>query len=159
MQEDFRNVCDFAQKMEFDKNLKISNIYLDIISKEKSFQTTNLALLLEVNKCMSISAVIYEPQNDFEQSFFVPIATESFFKECWQPAIEALGLQWTDLFSSGVDVEEEEVPSIIEELIQIKDWAVKNLTEEHRDKMSERITSLQNKLPLAFQRKDVVFIG
>lgn len=33
-------------------------------------------------------------------------------------------------FSSGVDVEEEDVPSIIEELIQIKDWAVKNLTEE-----------------------------
>ncbi|MFE6077310.1 hypothetical protein ACFVQB_22860 [Paenibacillus sp. NPDC057886] len=109
---------------------------------------------------MSISAVIYEPQNDFEQSFFIPIATESFFKECWQPAIEALGLQWTDLFSSGVDVEEEDVPSIIEELIQIKDWAVKNLTEEKRDKMFERITILQNKLPLAFQRKDaVIFIG
>lgn len=63
-------------------------------------------------------------------------------------------------FSSGVDVEEEDVPSIIEELIQIKDWAVKNLTEEKRDKMFERITILQNKLPLAFQRKDaVVFIG
>lgn len=63
-------------------------------------------------------------------------------------------------FSSGVDVEEEDVPSIIEELIQIKDWAVKNLTEEQMDKMFERITSLQNKLPLAFQRKDaVVFIG
>lgn len=67
MKEDFRNVCDFAQKIEF--------------SKEKSFQTTNLVLLLEVNKCMSVSAVIYEPQNDFEQScFFVPIATESFLK-------------------------------------------------------------------------------
>ncbi|THF82257.1 hypothetical protein [Cohnella fermenti] len=109
---------------------------------------------------MSISAVIHEPQNDFEKSFFVPVSTESFFKECWQPAIKSLGLQWTALFSTGVDVEMEDVPSIFGELVLIKEWAVKNLTDEQKERMFERISGLQDKLPLAFQRKDaVVFIG
>ncbi|UPK44899.1 MULTISPECIES: hypothetical protein [Paenibacillus] len=65
---------------------------------------------------MSISAVILEPQNDFEKDFLVPVVIESFFKECRQPAVELLELKWIDLFSTGVDVEEEDVPMIIEEL-------------------------------------------
>ncbi|MGM0713279.1 hypothetical protein [Brevibacillus parabrevis] len=109
---------------------------------------------------MAISALILDPQNDYERNFFIPVATESFFKECWLPAIESLGLQWTDLFPTGVDVEEEDVPHIIEELILIKEWAAKNLNEEQKDKIFERIEGLQNKLPQAFQRKEaVVFIG
>ncbi|WP_232697488.1 hypothetical protein [Brevibacillus daliensis] len=109
---------------------------------------------------MAISALILDPQNDYERNFFIPVATESFFKECWLPAIESLGLQWTDLFPTGVDVEEEDVPYIIEELILIKEWAAKNLNEEQKDKIFERIIGLQDKLPQAFQRKDaVVFIG
>jgi len=109
---------------------------------------------------MAISALILGPQNDYEKNFFIPVATESFFKECWLPAIESLGLQWTDLFRTGVDVEEEDVPQIIAELIRIKEWAAKNLNEEQKVKIFERIAGLQDKLPLAFQRKDaVVFIG
>ncbi|QCT01595.1 hypothetical protein E6C60_0874 [Paenibacillus algicola] len=109
---------------------------------------------------MAISALILDPQNDFEKNFFIPVATESFFKECWLPAIESLGLQWTDLFTTGVDVEEEDVPHIIAELILIKEWVAKTLDEEQKDKIFERIAGLQDKLPLAFQRKDaVVFIG
>ncbi|PYE51796.1 hypothetical protein HUB98_07140 [Paenibacillus barcinonensis] len=109
---------------------------------------------------MTISALILDPQNDYEKSFFIPVATESFFKECWLPAIESLELQWTDLFTTGVDVEEEDVPHIIEELVLIKEWAAKFLNEEQKEKMFERIKGLQDKLPLAFQRKDVVvFIG
>lgn len=109
---------------------------------------------------MAISAIILDPQNDYEKNFFIPVATESFFKECWLPAIESLGLQWTDLFTTGVDVEEEDVPHIIAELILIKEWAAKSLTEEQKDKIFERVAGLQDKLPLAFQRKDaVVFIG
>lgn len=109
---------------------------------------------------MAISALILDPQNDYEKNFFIPVATESFFKECWLPAIESLGLQWTDLFPTGVDVEEEDVPQIIAELIRIKEWAANNLNEEQKVKIFERIAGLQDKLPLAFQRKDaVVFIG
>lgn len=109
---------------------------------------------------MSISALILNPQNDYEKDFFIPIATESFFKQCWLPAIESLGLQWTDLFPTGVDVEEEDVSPIIEELLLIKEWAAKNLFGEEKEKIFERIEGLQDKLPLAYQRKDaVVFIG
>ncbi|WP_410770427.1 hypothetical protein [Fontibacillus sp. BL9] len=109
---------------------------------------------------MAISALILDPQNDYEKNFFIPVATEEFFRECWLPAIELLGLQWTDLFATGVDVEEEDVPHIIEELILIKVWAAKSLNEEQKAKIFERIAGLQDKLPLAYQRKDaVVFIG
>lgn len=47
---------------------------------------------------MAISVMILDPQNDFEKHFFLPVATESFFKECWIPAIQSLGLRWVDLF-------------------------------------------------------------
>jgi hypothetical protein len=104
--------------------------------------------------------VIHEPQNDFENSFFVPVATESFFKDCWKPAVEVFDLKWIDLFSTGIDVEEEDVPMIIEELLLVKEWAVKNLKDEQRDKIVDRIEGLREKLPLAFQRQDaIVFIG
>ncbi|MET3208969.1 UNVERIFIED_CONTAM: hypothetical protein ABIC26_001909 [Paenibacillus sp. PvR008] len=46
---------------------------------------------------MSVSVMILEPQNEFEKSFFLPVASESFINECWQPAIESLGLQWIEL--------------------------------------------------------------
>lgn len=42
-----------------------------------------------------------------------------------------------NIFSIGVDVEEEDVPMIIEELLLVKDWAVKNLKDEQRDKKRE----------------------
>ncbi|MDR9743819.1 hypothetical protein P4H27_05280 [Paenibacillus taichungensis] len=49
---------------------------------------------------------------------------------------------------------------IIEELLLVKEWAIKNLKGEQRDKIVERIEGLREKLPLAFQRQDViVFIG
>lgn len=109
---------------------------------------------------MTISAFILDPQNDYERSFFIPVATEAFFKKCWLPAIQSLGLRWTNLFHTGVDVKKEDVAYIIEELVFIKEWAAKNLNEEQKDKIVERIEGLQDKLPQAFQRKGaVVFIG
>lgn len=92
--------------------------------------------------------------------FSFQLLRNHFFKECWLPAIESLGLQWTDLFTTGVDVEEEDVPHIIAELILIKEWAAKSLDGKQKDKIFERIAGLLDKLSLAFQRKDaVVFIG
>lgn len=109
---------------------------------------------------MTIGVFILDPENDYEREFFIPVATEVFFQECWKPAVESLGLQWTDLFSTGVDVEEEDVPHIIEELLLIKEWATNNLNEEQKDKIFKRIEGLINKLPEAYKRKDaVVFIG
>ncbi|KQO13750.1 hypothetical protein [Paenibacillus sp. Leaf72] len=109
---------------------------------------------------MTISAFILEPQNDFERSFFIPIATEAFFKRCWLPAIQSLNLQWTAIFSTGINVEKEDVPSICGELHQIQKWAAQHLEQEEHTKLSERITRLLQELPQAFQRENaVVFIG
>lgn len=110
---------------------------------------------------MTIGAFILNPQNDFERNFFIPVATESFYKEGWLPVIESLGLQWTNLFTTGVDIEKEDVSVVIDELIQIKEWVERNIKKvEQREKWIERIEILKVKLPKAFQREDVVvYIG
>ncbi|WP_338552114.1 hypothetical protein [Paenibacillus sp. KS-LC4] len=109
---------------------------------------------------MSVSVMILNPQNDFEKHFFLPVATESFFNQYWQPGIVHLELKWVILFSTGVDVEEEYLPNIFAELILLKEWADQNLQEEQKNRLFERVDGLMEKLPKAFQRKDaVVFIG
>ncbi len=110
---------------------------------------------------MSICAFILEAQNEWESSFFVPIATESFFKRCWLPAIEALGLRWIAIFPTGIDVEELDLSVVMEELNLIKEWATHHLAdEEDRMKLLKRIDWIQEKLPQAFQRKEaILFIG
>ncbi|SFF35970.1 hypothetical protein SAMN04487969_12951 [Paenibacillus algorifonticola] len=109
---------------------------------------------------MSISVMILDPQNDFEKHFFLPVATESFFNQYWLPGIQHLKLKWVILFSTGVDIEEEDLQSIFAELNLLKEWADQNLEEEQRSRLFERVDGLKDKLPSAFQRKDaVVFIG
>ncbi|MFI8714096.1 hypothetical protein [Brevibacillus brevis] len=110
---------------------------------------------------MSICAFILEAQNEWESSFFVPIATESFFKCCWLPAIESLRLRWTAIFPTGIDVEEQDLPAVMEELNLIKAWAAHHLAdEEDRMRLVERIDWICEKLPQAFQRKEaILFIG
>jgi hypothetical protein len=53
---------------------------------------------------MAISAQIFDAQNDSENRLYIPVASLSFFRECWLPGVHALGLRWTELFESGVDV-------------------------------------------------------
>lgn len=109
---------------------------------------------------MSVGVVILEPQNEYERNFFIPVASESVFYEYWVPAIKALDLQWIKLFGTGVDVEEEDVPSIIYELNQLREWVITHLGQEQGLIISERVDQLQKKLPQAFQRKNaIVFIG
>ncbi|MGE7768189.1 hypothetical protein [Peribacillus sp. NPDC096540] len=102
---------------------------------------------------MAISAMILDPQNDFEKHIFFPVATESFFKEFSIPAIQSLGLQWVDLLSTGVDVEEEGLPSILAELDKLKEWVHLNLEEEQKTKLFERVEGLKEKHPMHFNVK------
>ncbi len=110
---------------------------------------------------MSISVMILDAKDEFEEKFFIPIATESFFQECWEPAIEELGLKWTKVFPVGIDLVEEDFPLIIDELSKIKDWAKNNLTENKQRKIFERIELIESEVPHAFTHRDgiVVFIG
>jgi len=109
---------------------------------------------------MSIAAMILNSENEFEKKFYIPVASEAFFEECWIPAIEELNLEWVNVFSVGLDMEKEDLPFVIKELTQIKKWAKTNLPNEKQDKIIERIELLEAELPITFQREGaVVFIG
>lgn len=109
---------------------------------------------------MSISAFILDPEDEFERSFMLPVATESFYKQYWEPAAEELGLEWTALFQGGTDVEREDVPKILEEIAMLKNWVASNMTGEAQEHMLRRLNLLELGLPTAFRRGDaVVYIG
>jgi hypothetical protein len=109
---------------------------------------------------MSISAFIPEPVNDFERQFNVPVAAESFFSECWEPAAETLGLKWVPVFSTGIDVMKEDLPAVLDELARLKQWALSQAGGERMAKLASRIELLQTELPKALQREGaVVYIG
>ncbi|MEF3303584.1 hypothetical protein [Paenibacillus sp. GYB003] len=109
---------------------------------------------------MSISAFIPEPADDFERKYSVPVAAESFFAECWEPAAEALGLRWVPLFSTGVDVMKEDLPAVLDELARLKQWALSRGGGERMEKLASRIELLETELPKALRRDGaVVYIG
>jgi hypothetical protein len=109
---------------------------------------------------MSISAFIVDPEDEFERSFMLPVATEAFYKQYWEPAAEELGLEWTALFQGGTDVEREDIPVILEEISRLKDWVNAKLTGEAQEHMLRRLNLLETGLPHAFRRKGaVVYIG
>ncbi|MBD2868896.1 hypothetical protein [Paenibacillus arenilitoris] len=109
---------------------------------------------------MSISAFILDPEDDFERSFMLPIATEAFYKKYWEPAAEELGLQWTALFQGGTDVERDDVPSVLDELSRLKEWVLARMSGDEREHMLRRLELLERELPTAYRRGDaVVYIG
>ncbi|TDG00242.1 hypothetical protein [Paenibacillus piri] len=109
---------------------------------------------------MSISAFILEPVNDDERQYSVPVAAEAVFAECWEPAAEALGLQWVPLFSTGIEIAKEDLPAVLDELARLKQWALDQDGGERMEKVAGRIGLLQTELPKALQRVGaVVYIG
>ncbi|WP_438497070.1 hypothetical protein [Paenibacillus sp. IHBB 3054] len=110
---------------------------------------------------MSISVMVLEAKDEFEEKFFIPVATESFFQECWEPAIEELALKWTKAFPVGIDLIEEDFPSVLEELFKIKEWAKGHLPEEKKIKIIERIELIETEVPIIFNYREgvVIFIG
>ena len=109
---------------------------------------------------MAVSAIILEPQNEFEQYFSIPIATHDFFVKYWIPAIESINTEWIVGIRYGIDVTKEDSICLIRELSFLKVWAQKNLQGDVQEQILSRIDLLETKLPTAFQREDaVVFIG
>ncbi|MFC5650334.1 hypothetical protein ACFPYJ_14585 [Paenibacillus solisilvae] len=109
---------------------------------------------------MSISAIIIDPENEFERYFMLPIATEAFYKKYWEPAVEELGLQWIALFQDGTDVEREDAPAVLEEISRLKDWVRSKISGDAQEHMLSRLELLESELPNAFRRGGaVVYIG
>ncbi|MCQ6560968.1 hypothetical protein [Paenibacillus mendelii] len=108
---------------------------------------------------MSVSAYIPHPENEEEFGFNVPVASEAFFKAYWEPAAEELNLQWVPIFSTGIDVSEEDLPDVLDELNRLKQWAAARGGEE-MEQMLGRIDLLITQLPQAYRREGaVVYIG
>lgn len=109
---------------------------------------------------MSISAFMPEPTGDYEKLFNVPVATEAFFGECWEPAAETLGLRWVPLFASGIDVTKADLPEVLEELAKLRQWAARGLAGDRLALMLARLDRLVAELPKALERDGaVVYIG
>lgn len=109
---------------------------------------------------MSISAIIVDPEDDFERSFMLPVATESFFQKYWLPAVEELKLEWAELFQDGTDVRREDIPAILDEVTRLKEWARSKMDGDDREHMLRRLELLEEELPKAYRRDDaVVYIG
>lgn len=109
---------------------------------------------------MSIGAFILNPKDEFEKNFYIPVAAEAFFQECWEPAINDLKLEWVNVFSVGIDLEEEDLPHVMKKLSQIKEWAKMNPAYEKQVQIIQRIDLLEAELPKVFRRKGrSVFIG
>ncbi|MEC0176773.1 MULTISPECIES: hypothetical protein [Paenibacillus] len=109
---------------------------------------------------MSISAIIVDPEDEFERSFMLPVATESFFQKYWVPAVEELNLQWAALFQDGTDVESEDIPAVLDEVSQLKEWARSHMHGDDLDHMLRRLELLETELPKAYRRSGaVVYIG
>ncbi|SFD76938.1 hypothetical protein SAMN05216378_1352 [Paenibacillus catalpae] len=109
---------------------------------------------------MSISAFIIDPEDEFERSFNLPVATEAFYKQYWEPAVEELGLEWAALFQGGTDVEREDVPVILEEISKLKEWVTSKMSGDAAEHMLRRLNLLETELPGAFKRGGaVVYIG
>lgn len=110
---------------------------------------------------MSISVIVLEAKDEFEEKFFIPVATESFFQECWEPAIEELGLKWAKTFPAGIDLYKEDFPFVLEELLKIIEWAKENLPEEKNQKVIERIELIKTEVPIIFNHREgvIIFIG
>lgn len=106
---------------------------------------------------MSILAIIQNPQNEAEEAFSIPIATESVFKSKWEPIVEELHLQWLPLLTTGMDIEKIDLEDILNELDRFKSRYVEKYG---ADEVVERVDLLIDSLPSAFERADVtVFIG
>jgi hypothetical protein len=106
---------------------------------------------------MSISALIQNPQNEEEQSFSVPVASERIFEKRWTPIIEELQLEWLPLFSTGVDLEKIDLDDILSELNLFKASYIEKFG---ADQVVDRVNLLSDSLQKVFYRDDVkVFIG
>ncbi|MDR9855849.1 hypothetical protein RJP21_19730 [Paenibacillus sp. VCA1] len=109
---------------------------------------------------MSVGVFIVDPVDDFERSFTIPVATESFYRKYWVPAIRELNLQWIALFENGVDLEQEDLPAVLGEVSRLKEWAQANMRGDDLEHMLQRLELLETELPKAYRRSGtVVYIG
>ena len=74
----------------------------------------------------------------------IPIATHDGFRRYWTPACEALDLRWVPIFTSGISLEREDIPSVLDELEALKRWSEQH--PETGEMIGERLDRLITEL-------------
>ncbi len=100
---------------------------------------------------MSVSLIISNPINKEESDFNIPISTERVFQEYWMPIIELLNLQWIKCFQSGIELEKEDLLSVLKELMEIKIWLVNDTNDIKEKQIIERVDNLIKELIELFE--------
>lgn len=110
---------------------------------------------------MSIGIMINQPRNEQEKLFYIPLATESIFDNYWEKAANQLNLVWVPVFSSGIIIEYEDLPFIINELNLIINWVKDHVTHlETQKALSNRIEYILENLSVIFKQKNIqLYIG
>ncbi len=109
---------------------------------------------------MSIDAYILKQKNETNEKMYTPIMSQEFFIKCVIPGIEAERLNWLRGLSVGIDVNEDNLLSVRNELVKLKEWGENNLSKADYAYLNERISRLEAMLDKAFQFEEVtVFIG
>lgn len=111
---------------------------------------------------MSVVCLIANPQNEFEQSFCFPIATENTYTNYWQKFAQANQLYWLEFMQYGIDIEHDKLDEIIAEIQQFYDFILTTddifYTENgHLAYFKERIPFILKKLEeVKAMRNDIV---
>ena len=71
---------------------------------------------------MSVAAMVHFKSPD-RQALYVPFATEDVFSHYWLPAAKRHGLQWIPQFEDGASVPLDDLPSVLAEIKQIREFA------------------------------------
>lgn len=100
---------------------------------------------------MSVSLITSNPINKEESDFNIPISTERVFQEYWMPIIELLNLQWIKCFQSGIELEKEDLLSVLKELMEIKIWLVNDTNDIKEKQIIERVDNLIKELIELFE--------
>lgn len=113
-----------------------------------------------LEKNMSIAAIIQDPETDQEKQFYVPIATERWFRDVWLKLAQELQLEWVPLFRTGVQVEKHDLSAVLEELDRLDDLARRKLAAVELAQLTERLTDVRDALSTAFEREGaIIYIG
>ena len=110
---------------------------------------------------MTIALIIHNPINELEERS-IPISTESFFTDAWQPLAKVLNLQWIPLFQTGVFITNEDQDKILDELILlINNLNLIQLTQMETDYFKTRLDLLIKEISEIFALRDriTIYIG
>ncbi|WP_054532632.1 hypothetical protein [Herpetosiphon geysericola] len=104
---------------------------------------------------MSIALLITSA--DGKDTLF-PIATEAIFSSYWLPIIEEHNLQFLRLFQTGLPVEKEDIPYILDEIKIFRNNLSK--TGQQSSIINERLDAINEQLQLLVDQDfDSIYIG